>query len=283
MVGNRAIYHEGWSACTMHSVPWLLSGERPRFAEDTWELYAPDDHSQAHDLAGEQPERLAMLQELFLIEAAKYDVFPLDDRKAERLDPAFVGRPDLLAGRTSITLHPGATHLGESTVPDVKNRSHSVTAEITVGDEPGQGAIIAQGGRFGGWTLFLDGGAPAYCHNWVDHERYYVRSDTALTPGRHTVRFEFDYDGGGPGRGGLGRLLVDGDLVGEGRIEHTCGYLYATTDALDIGRDTGAMVIDDYGVPGGRCTATIHHVTLDVHADQHDDPEGRAQAILARQ
>ncbi|MDR7255168.1 hypothetical protein J2X46_004170 [Nocardioides sp. BE266] len=216
-------------------------------------LYTPDDHSQAHDLADEQPERLARLKELFLVEAAKYDVFPLDDRKAERLDPKATGRPDLMGGRTSLTVYSGAMHLGESTVPDVNNRSHVITAEITVGDEPANGAIVAQGGRFGGWTLFLNDSVPAYCHNWVDHERYYVRAEAPLPPGRHTVRYEFDYDGGGAGLGGTGRILVDDDLVAEGRIEHTCGYLFATTDALDVA------------------------------PEQHSDSEGLARAQLARQ
>jgi len=283
MLGNRAIYHEGWSAATMHSIPWTLAGEHPRFDQDVWELYAPEDHSQAHDLAAEQPERLARLKELFMIEAARFDVFPLDDRKAERLNPAASGRPDLMSGRTSLTIYPGAMHLGESTVPDVKNRSHSVTAEVTIDATPANGAVVAQGGRFGGWTLYLNDGVPGYCHNWVDHERYYVRATERLAPGDHTLRYEFDYDGGGPGKGGSGRLYVDGMLVGEGRIDNTCGYMFATTDSLDVGRDTGAQVIDHYGSVGGVFTATVRSVTLEVAADVHEDAAGKSQALLARQ
>ena len=283
LVGNRGIYHQGWSACTIHLVPWILSGDHPPLADDDWELYAPGDHSQAHNIAAEQPERLARLQELFLIEAAKHQVFPIDDRKVERLDPAYVGRPDLMAGRTTLTLYPGATHLGESTVPNVKNCSHSITAEITVGDSVPNGAVVAQGGRFGGWTLYLNDGVPGYCHNWVDHEYYYVNSTEPLTPGRHTLRYEFDYDGGGAGKGGTGRLLVDAAMVAEGRIDNTCGYLFAATDALDVGRDTGAQVIDHYQSPDGRCTATVHHVTIDIGSERHDDPDGAVRVILARQ
>lgn len=283
LFGNRGIYHQGWSACTIHSVPWILTGEHPPLAEDDWELYAPGDHSQAHNIAAEQPQRLARLQELFLIEAAKHQVFPIDDRKAERLDPAVAGRPDLMAGRTTLTLYPGATHLGEATVPSVKNCSHNVTAELTVGQAAPNGAVVAQGGRFGGWTLYLNDGIPGYCHNWVDHEYYYVKASEPLTPGPHTLRYEFAYDGGGPGKGGTGRLLVDGMAVAEGRIENTCGFMFATTDALDIGRDTGAQVIDHYQSPGGQCTATVHQVTLDVGAERHDDPDGTARAVLARQ
>jgi Sulfatase len=282
MFGNRGIYHEGWSACTIHAIPWVLTGEHPPLADDDWELYAPDDHSQATNIAADNPDTLARLQELFLIEAAKYNVFPIDDRKAERLDPVAAGRPDLMGDRTTLTLYPGATHLGESTVPNVKNRSHTVTAEIDVADTA-DGAIVAQGGRFGGWTLYLNDGVPAYCHNWVDHEYYYVRATEALPAGRHTVRFEFDYDGGGPGKGGAGRLLVDGRLVGEGRIDNTCGYMYATTDGLDIGRDTGAPVIDHYQSAGGVCTADIHSVTIDIAVHADHDAVGLARAILARQ
>lgn len=283
MFGNRGIYHDGWSAFTLHSVPWELTGELPRLAEDEWELYAPHDHSQAHNIAAEQPERLEQLKELFLVEAAKYQVFPIDDRKADRLDPAAVGRPDLMAGRTSLTLYPGATHLGESTVPNVKNRSHTVTADLTIGGEPANGAVVAQGGRFGGWALYLNDGVPAYCHNWVDHEYYYVRAAQPLSPGRHALRFEFDYDGGGPGKGGTGRLLVDGMEVARGHIENTCGYMYSTTDGLDIGRDSGAPVIDHYQSPGGVCTATVHSVTLDISPQADHDPVGVARAVLMRQ
>lgn len=283
ILGNRGIYHEGWSACTLHSVPWDLTGALPRFDTDTWELYGPGDHTQAHDIAAENPERLQRLQELFLIEAAKYDVFPLDDRKTAKLEPHTVGRPDPMAGRTRMVLYPGSMHLGEGSVLNVKNRSHTVTAEVVVGDEPAEGAIIAQGGRFGGWTLYFDEGRIAYGYNWVDHERYVVRSDAALAPGAHTVRFEFDYDGGGVGKGGTGRLYVDGTHVGEGRIDNTCGYLFGTSEAMDVGCDTGAPVIDGYRTPRGECTAEIGSVTIDVSPDQHSDPEGMAHAALQRQ
>jgi len=168
-------------------------------------------------------------------------------------------------------------------VPNVKNCLHSITAELTVEDPTPNGAVVAQGGRFGGWTLYLNDGVPGYCHNWVDHEYYYVKATEALTPGRHTLRYKFAYDGGGPGKGGTGRLLVDGTVVAEDRIEHTCGYMFATTDALDIGRDTGAQVIDHYQSSGGQCTARIHRVTIDIGSDKYDDPDGTARALLARQ
>jgi len=158
-----------------------------------------------------------------------------------------------------------------------------VTAEVTIDATPANGAVVAQGGRFGGWTLYLNDGVPGYCHNWVDHERYYVRATERLAPGDHTLRYEFDYDGGGPGKGGSGRLYVDGMLVGEGRIDNTCGYMFATTDSLDVGRDTGAQVIDHYGSVGGVFTATVRSVTLEVAADVHEDAAGKSQALLARQ
>jgi arylsulfatase A-like enzyme len=283
LMGNRAIYHEGWSACTLHSIPWELKADRPPFDEDRWELYAPDDHSQAHDVAKEHPDRLAKMKELFLIEATKFNVFPLDDRKAEKLDPASVRRPDPMAGRTTMTVYPGAMHLSEASVVNVKNCDHSITAEIEVEDAAANGVIVVQGGRFGGYAIYLRDGVPTYCYNWVDHERYYVKGEAALEPGRHKVRIDFKYDGGGAGKGGDARLLVDGAQVGEGRIANTCGYMFATTDAMDVGCDTGSQLIDDYGSDRGVLTgASVIQVDFDTDPVEHPDPLGMVKAFFAR-
>lgn len=282
-MGNRGIYHEGWSACAIHSVPWDLVGEHPPFDDDVWELYAPDDHSQAHDVAAEHPQRLAKMKELFLIEAARFDVLPLDDRKAAKLDPQLVGRPDPMSGRTRMVLYPGAMHLGEASVLNVKNRDHTVTASITVGDEPAEGAIIVQGGRFGGWTLYLDQGRLTYGYNWVDHARYFVRSDQVLSAGDHDVQMVFSYDGGGVGKGATVTLLVDGEEVGSGRIDNTCGYLFGTTEAMDVGRDSAAPVVEEYRTPRGECTATIGAVIIDTAPAADHDGEGMVRALLQRQ
>jgi arylsulfatase len=180
---NRDIYHEGRSACTMHGVPWELAGAPTPLTEDVWELYAPGDHAQCNDLAAEMPEKLRELQDLFLIEGAKYNVFPLDDRKVVRVDPALVGRPRIGDPR-KVTLYPGMRHLSENVLPDTKNRSWTLTAEVEVGSGPARGAVVAQGGRFGGWALYLRDGAPEFCYSWLDIERYEITGTEPLTPGR---------------------------------------------------------------------------------------------------
>lgn len=176
-------------------------------------------------------------------------------------------------------------HLGENTVPDVKNRSHAVTARITTVADAASGVIMVQGGRFGGWSLYLHQGVPTYVHNWVGLESYVVRGDAPLAAGDHEVRFDFDFDGGQAGAGGTGRITVGGSVVGEGRIDKTCGYLYALTDAADIGVDTGSMIVDDFGAddPHGHFEGTIHHVVLDIAPDAHPDPSGYVTAALRRQ
>jgi arylsulfatase len=205
VVCNRGIYHDGWSAVTRHGIPWPdPRDKRPSVYKDVWELYAPDDWTQAHNLAHEQPEMLRKLQDRFLIEAAKYNVLPLDPRSKERFDARRAGRPDLLNGRTSMTLLAGMRRLNENTVPNVKNTSFTVTARITLDDKPAQGAVLAQGGAFGGWCIYFKDGVPAYAHNWVGLERYIVRASRPVGPGDHTLAVRFAYDGGGAGQGWQG-------------------------------------------------------------------------------
>lgn len=279
--GYRAIYHQGWVACTHHGTNFFTNAPATPFLEDVWELYAPDDWSQRHDLAAKQPEKLEELKTLFLIEAARYHVFPLDDRTYERFDSDRAGRPDLMRGRTSMTLYPGMTHLNENTVPNIKNKSFSVTAQMTVPDSGANGAIIAQGGRFGGWCLYLLGGVPAYCHNYLNLDHQYVRGSAPIAPGDHTLRFEFAYDGDGVGKGGTGTLLVDGETVGSGRIEKTIPNVFSADDFMDIGKDTGAPVTEDYDSPNGVFTGTIASVTIDIGQDVHEDPAGMIRAKTA--
>jgi hypothetical protein len=283
MIGNRGIYHEGWSACTKHATSWELAGVAlPAFEDDVWELYMPGDWSQAHNVAKQHPEKLRELQQLFLIEAAKYQVFPLDDRRAERFNSDIAGRPDLQAGRRSMTLYPGMTHLNENTVPNLKDKSFAVSAEVVVPQGGASGAIIAQGGRFGGWCLYCKAGVLAYCHNWVGRAHYYVRANQPLTPGRHTLRFEFHYDGGGVGKGGAGTLFVNDQQVGQGRIDQTVPFLFSSDDFMDIGMDTGAPVTEDYETAQGRFTGEIAWVRLDLGGDVHEDAAGKVQAVAAR-
>ena len=283
MLGNRGIFHDGWMACTKHSLPWVLVGKVPAFADDVWELYGPDDWTQAHNLAAQKPQQLAALQQLFLLEASKYNVFPLDDRKAERLDPTLAGRPDLMKGRTSMTLYPGMTHLNENTVLNIKNKSYKVMAEIMVPPTGASGAIVAQGGRFGGWSLYLANGIPAHCYNFAAQNLYYVRGNERLAPGMHKLRYEFVYDGGGVGKGGMGTLFVDDRQVGQVRLEHTAPFQFSLDDPMDIGRDSGAPVTDEYDTPSGIFTGMIAFVRVDIGPENFTDPDGRERSLMMRQ
>jgi arylsulfatase len=264
MFGNRGIYYKGWSAVTKHRTPWVLvGGTVPAFDDDVWELYdgAAGDFSQARDLAGEQPERLHSLQRLWLIEAVKYNVLPLDDRAGERLIPAVAGRPTLIQGDSQL-LFPGMGRLTESSVVNVKNRSFSLTAEVTVTSTAAEGVIIAQGGRFGGWSLYVKDGRPAYTYNHVGLNQYTVNSTERLAPGKATITLDFAYDGG-RGKGGTATLSINGKKVGSGRIEATNANIFSADDAADVGIDEGTNVSSAYGQHGNKFTGKIVKVRVD--------------------
>ena len=282
MFGNRGIYHQGWSACTRHSIPWVMAGTFPKFADDVWELYAAGDWSQANNIAATNPEKLKELQQVFLLEGAKYNVFPLDDRKIERANSDLAGRPDLMAGRTSQTLYPGMSHLNENTVINIKNKSHVVTAQFSVPNGKASGSIIVQGGRFGGWGLYLKSGVPAHCYNYFGFEHVYARGTKALAPGKHTIRYEFKYDGGGVGKGGVGTLFVDGQKVGEARLARTVPFIFSGDDFMDIGIDYGAPVTEDYKTPQGRFTGEIAWVRINIGKEAFSDPAGLEEALAGR-
>ncbi|WNZ11704.1 arylsulfatase [Streptomyces sp. 11x1] len=266
MCGNRGIYHDGWMAVTRHGIPWeMVPDKGRRFADDVWELYdLGTDWSQAHDLAAEHPQKLRRLQDLFLIEAAKYQVFPLDDRVTERENPAVAGRIDLLGDRTSVTYRAGMRRFTEETTLNVKNRSHSITADVELPETAAEGVIIAQGGRFGGWSLYFTEGRPAYAYNYFGMSLYTVRGGEPLAPGRHEIRLRFDYDGGGLGKGGTAVLLVDGEKLATGRIELTIPYYFSFDETLDVGVDLSTPVTDDYPVLDNEFTGTIHTVRIDL-------------------
>ena len=276
MFGNRGIYHEGWTAVTRHSLPWV-NRELPSFDADEWELYDTNtDWSQARDLSDEMPEKLRELQQLFLIEAAKYDVFPLDDRSYERFNAALAGRPDLPAGRTTMTFYPGMDHLMENTVLNVKNRSHTITAEIELAEGATDGVLVAQGGRFAGWSLYVKDSRLKYAYNWFDSEHTTIAGSDPLPPGVVNVRFHFDFDGDQPGGGGTGRLYVADSLVAEGRIARTVPYVFSADETLDVGVDLATPVTEDY--PEGHANAfkgTIGWVRIDLEDDDlsHQEPE----------
>ena len=245
MFCNRGIYDKGWTAVTRHSTPWV-STELPPFADDTWELYDTNtDWSQAHDLAAEVPEKLEELKALFMEEARKYNVLPLDDRRVERFNSDLAGRPVLVKGSTQL-LFGGMERLSEHAVINIKNKSHAVTAEIEVPEGGADGVIISQGGAFAGWSLYVKNGKPKYCYNLFGVRHFYVEGETEIQPGTHQVRIEFDYDGGGLGKGGTVSLYLDGDKTGEGRVEGTVPMMFSGDETCDVGSDTASPVSDDY-------------------------------------
>ena len=246
MFGNRAIYHEGWVAATRHSIPWL-SVPLPPISEDVWELYHVDeDFSQAVNLAEKNPAKLKELQAVFEKEALRNHVFPIDDRRVERFNPAIAGRPDLLNGRKSLTVYPGMTGLMENVFINVKGVHHTVTAEIEITDGTANGVIVAQAGAFGGWSLFLKDGKARHEYNFFGLERTQVSSDTPLPPGKHTLLYEFIPDSAKPGTGGKSILSVNGEKVSEARIPQTQPFAFSGDEGADVGIDGETAVSLDY-------------------------------------
>jgi arylsulfatase A-like enzyme len=247
MFGNRGIYHKGWTAVTRHKTPWLLIGEKtPAFEDDVWELYDTEkDWSQANDLSKQFPEKLRELQRLFLIEAAKYNVLPLDDDLAKKLNPDTAGRPVLIKGKTQI-LFGSMGRLGENCVVNIKNKSHSVTAQIVVPKSGAEGVIVAQGGNIGGWSLYAKAGKLKYCYNLGGVHYFYAEAASPLPEGEHQVRMEFAYSGGGLGKGGKVTLYCDGKKVGEGEVLMTQAIVFSADDGCDVGVDNGSPVSPDY-------------------------------------
>jgi hypothetical protein len=267
---NRGVYHKGWTAVTRHSTPWEFGGTLPALDDDVWELYDTNtDWCQAHDLATQHTDRLAELQRLFLIEAVKYNALPLDDRRIERFNSDLAGRPVLVKGNTQL-LYGGMHRLSENSVLNLKNKSHSVTGEVEVPDGGANGVLVAQGGAFAGWSLYLHEGKPKYCHNLAGLMRFYVEGSKAVPKGRHQVRMEFVYDGGGLAKGGTATLYIDGDNVGEGRINATVPMIYSADETCDIGRDLGTPVSDDYTSSTSEFTGAVNWVELHAGDDNHD-------------
>jgi arylsulfatase A-like enzyme len=285
MFCNRGVYHQGWTAVTRHSTPWVVVPELPGLDDDVWELYADTDWTQAHDLAKEQPDRLREMQRLFLIEAVKYNVLPLDDRRIERMNPELAGRPQLITG-TSQLLFGGMGRLTEGSVINLKNKSYAITAKLDVPEGGANGVVVAQGGAFGGWSLYLDEGRPMYCYNLLGLNRVKVAGADAVPAGDHQVRVEFAYDGGGLAKGGALTLYVDGQQVADGRQEASIPMIFSADETCDVGSDTGSAVSDDYTPEESRFTGNIDWVQLDAGPDDHDHlitPEERLSVAMARQ
>jgi len=266
IAGNRAIYHDGWFARTIHKAPWEPKPRRPLQDNSAWELYnVRSDFSLANDLAARNPKKLAEMEKIFLQEAVKYGVLPMDDRVFERMDPVAVGRPDLMGGRKSLTLAEGMTGMMESVFINVKNRSNTITADVEVPEGGGNGTIIAQGGRFGGWSLYVKDGVPAYDYNFLGLQHTSIVSSKKLAAGKAELRFQFDYDGGGPAKGGQGTLFVNGEKVAEGRIPATQPGIFSADETADVGIDLGTPVVEAIGAEEkSRFTGHIPKVTVQV-------------------
>jgi arylsulfatase len=286
MAGNRGVYFKGWSAVTRHSTPWLPNEVLPALDDDVWELYdGNNDWSQARDLSAEQPDRLAKLQRLWLIEAVKYNVLPIDDRRFERLNATIAGRPQLITG-TSQVLFPGMKRLSEGSVIDIKNRSFSVTASIDAATSgPTNGVIIAQGGKFGGWALFFAAGKAKFVYNLLGMQEFVTEATDVLAAGNHQVRAEFAYDGGGLAKGGTVTLYYDGAGVGTGRVNVTQPLIFSADETTDIGNDFGMPVSTQYA-GASRFNGRIDVVQIDVGDDDHShliDPELVSMVATSRQ
>jgi arylsulfatase len=287
MFGNRGIYYKGWSAVTKHRTPWVMVGQTMvPFDDDVWELYdGSSDWTQSRDLSKEHPDILHKLQRLFLIEATKYNVLPLDDRQAERIVPEMAGRPTLIHGNSQL-FFPGMGRLSENSVVTIKNKSYSVTAEIEVGDKPAEGVIIAQGGKFGGWSVYFKAGVARYAYNVLGIHLFSTEASTPIPAGKHQVRMEFAYDGGGLGKGGDVTLYYDGQVAGKGRVDATQPLIFSADETTDIGYESGTPVTPDYSDRAGKFNGKIHWVQLDVGTDDHDhyiDAEERLRVAMARQ
>ena len=264
MFGNRGIYHNGWVACTRHSIPWIL-GSAPPLEEDVWELYNIDeDFSEANNLAETNPEKLKELQEVFKQEAIKNHVFPIDDRRSERFNPAIAGRPDLLGPRKTLTVYEGMVGIAENAFINVKNTNYTITADVEIPKAGANGVIIAQAGKFGGWTLYMKNGKLQHEYNYFGVENTRVTSSTAVSPGAHILKYEFVFDGGKPGAGGTSILYVDDKKVGEGKIPKTQPFVFSADEGVDVGMDGETNVSNDYKEGDNAFTGKIQQVKVEV-------------------
>ena len=270
MLGNRGIYHEGWMACTTPlRLPWSPPAPGVPSAKPDdfqWELYhVAEDFSQSNNLAAMQPEKLKELQQLFELEAQKYNVYPLDASFAERADVTL--RPNLTRGRSKFTYYPGTIRVPEGAAPDVRNKDFSITAEVELSDDTNEGVLVTQGGRFGGWGLLLLDGRPEFNYTFSNQSehRYRVASNHKLSPGRHTLKVDFRYEGPGYGKGGVATLFVDGTQVSQGKVERTVPVRFSLDETFDVGQDTGTPVNENYvGRMPFEFTGTLEKLTVEL-------------------
>jgi arylsulfatase A-like enzyme len=283
MFGNRAIYHEGWIAVTTPPAPpWLLGTAKLPDVVDgyQWELYnLADDYSEYNDLAAKMPDKLRDMKELFLVEATKYNVLPLDNSILPRI---ITPRPSATAGRTVFTYSGEMSGLPPGDAPSILNRSYSITADVDIPQGGGEGMLATLGGRFGGYGLYLLKGKPVFTYNLVDLERFRWEGKDSLPPGKHSIVFDFTYDGPGPGKGGTGVLKVDGKEVAKAKVPHTIPFLMAIDETFDVGVDTRTPVDDkDYQVPF-RFTGKLSKLTIKLGPEQlaAEDQKAMQEALV---
>jgi arylsulfatase len=289
MFCNRGIYHKGWSAVTKHRTPWLMGGQKMlAFDDDVWELYdGSKDWTQSRDLSKEMPQKLHELQRLWLIEAVKYNVLPLDDRQIERINSDLAGRPVLVKGNSQL-LFAGMGRLSENSVVNIKNKSFAVTADLEVPAKGAEGVLIAQGGRFGGWSLFTKSSKAKFCYNVLGIKSFDIEASHPVPTGKTQVRMEFTYDGGGMGKGGTVTLYCDGKEVGKGRVEQTQGFIFSADETTDVGYESGTTVSLDYTAQTSRFNGKINWVQIDLGKDAEDadhfvSADERIRVAMARQ
>ncbi|MGO9603699.1 MAG: arylsulfatase, partial [Candidatus Binataceae bacterium] len=272
MAGNRGIYHKGWTAVTRHRTPWILTGEMPPFDDDVWELYDTNkDWTQAHDLSKQMPEKLHELQRLWIIEATRNNVLPMDDRGAERFNSDISGRPVLVRGSSQI-LAKGMGGLNENGLINIKNKSHSITAQVIVPEgKPCEGVILSQGGFAGGWIFYVKDAHLKYCYNFAGLEKYVVSATQPLPSGEHQIRMEFAYDGGGLGKGGNITLYIDGKTVGSGRIESTLALVFSADETSDVGMKRGSPITPDMPTENNAFTGTVQVIVIDADTKENVD------------
>ena len=264
--GNRGVYDNGWLACTVRNVPWLMNQKFPPLDQDVWELYdLTKDFTQSNNLAASNPKKLAEMKAIFEREAIKHKVYPIDDRKAERIFPAIAGRPDILKGRKEMSFYEGMEGIFELAIISVKNCEFTVTSDVELKDDNTNGVIIAQGGRFGGWAIFMKDGKPAYEHNFFGLERYKATSKEKIAPGKHTITFHFVPDDPKKyGSGGKGVMMVDGKQVAEVITPKMVYGVFSFDDGLSVGKDRDTNVSLDYKEEDNKFSGKINKVNISV-------------------
>jgi arylsulfatase A-like enzyme len=282
MFGNRALYHDGWVATTVPpQPPWLMGTVKMPdvLTGYKWELYnIADDFSETNDLAAKNPEKLKELQDLFMVEAKKYQVLPLDNSILERI---LTPRPSATAGRTEFTYFGEISGLPDGSAPNTLTKSYSIAVEVEIPSGGAEGMLNTLGGRFGGYGLYLLKGKPVFTYKLLGLERFRWEGKTALAPGKHSILFDFKYDGPGMAKGGTGVLSVDGKEVDNKKIPHTVPALMTIDETFDVGVDTRTGVDDKDYQPPFRFTGKLDKLTIKLGPNQMMavDEKAKAEAI----